>query len=183
MTLEAAGGQLGLGPPARGLRGGLAGGGRHRAGLFARLVAIALLAAGPGGGDPGPGGPPAPTRKAAPDLASVASPPPGWFPAYWFGARHAWSVSLNPKKFDKPERSAVKVRVIPIGDDFVRREKPLEFDAFTVSSEPIGLRDCIIFRPKQIDPEEHGRYWVEIDGLTKQGKAVPIRYVVDFFEL
>lgn len=123
------------------------------------------------------------SRKDVPDFDYVAYPAAGYMPLYYFGPRHAWSVSLNPKKFDKPEPGAVKVRIIPVGDDFVRREAPLPLDHMGVSSEGMGLRDCIIFRPKELELEDGKRYWVEIDGLTKGGKPVPVRYVVHFFEL
>jgi hypothetical protein len=123
------------------------------------------------------------SRKDVPDFDYVAYPAMGYMPDYYFGARHAWSVSLNPKKFDRPDAKNVKVRVIPVGDDYARNADPLPLDHLGVSSEGMGLRDCIIFRPKELELAPGRRYWVEIDGVTKGGKPMPIRYVVHFFEL
>lgn len=123
------------------------------------------------------------SRKEVPEFDFVAYPPPGFMPVYYFGERHAWSVSLNPKKFDKPERGGLKVTVRAVDDDFLRADAPLPLDHFTLSSEGMGLRDCIIFRPKGIELEPDAKYWVEIEGLTRKKKPVPFRYMVHFFEL
>jgi len=123
------------------------------------------------------------SRKSVPDYDVVAFPPRGWMPAYWFAPHFAWSVSLNRRHFDAPEEGKVKVTVIPIGEDHVRRLAPLPLNHLKVNTSGAGDPYCIIFRPEGIDTEAGNRFWVEISGLSKKGKPFTLKYVTGFFEL
>ena len=53
-------------------------------------------------------------RKEVPDYAFVAFPPRGLTPVSVFKESMAWSVSLNPDKYQSPQQESVKVTVVPV---------------------------------------------------------------------
>ncbi len=123
------------------------------------------------------------SRRPAPDVDVVAFPPMGWTPDYWFEAHYAWSVSLSPRKWAAPDAGRLRISVTPIGEDHVRRERPLAIEKLSVNTQGAGIPYCVIFRPVGIEVEPGKRYWVEIAGLERGGKPATLRYVVAFFDL
>jgi hypothetical protein len=120
-------------------------------------------------------------RKMVPDYDFVAYPARGFFPVEFFGPRHAWNVSLNPKKFRRPEPTAVKYRVYPLDEMLARPAEPLKIDYSNVETTNFGIGLCLIFRPEGIEVAPGKRYYVEIDGVPGiDGKPSPIRYLVEF---
>jgi hypothetical protein len=128
------------------------------------------------------------SRKNVPDWDVIAFPPRGLIPTSYFKNSDAWSASINPQKFQKPEAS-VKPTVTPVRFDpakatLRRAAKPLEVEFVKISYENFGTRPCIIFRPKDVKVEEGSAYIVNIHGLkTINGQDAPVEYFVGFFDL
>jgi Cysteine-rich secretory protein family len=122
------------------------------------------------------------TREKVSDYDFVAWPPAGLVPVEYFKGSMAWTVSVNPKKFNKPGDD-VKVSVYPI-DKGEKSKIALRMKSTVVEKNAFGIPNCIIFRPEL--PVKLGRgYFVKIEGLTK-GKdqaAAPLEYTVEFFSL
>jgi hypothetical protein len=123
------------------------------------------------------------SRPTVPDYTFVAVPPAGHAPGPWFGATWAWSVALNPARFDAPVPERVKVRVEPVGEDFLPTGPPLAFDFSNVKSDSVGIPYLLIFRPVEVSLEPGRRYRVLVEGLAHKGKARDLRYFVEFFDL
>ncbi len=121
------------------------------------------------------------TRKEVPDYDFVAWPPAGPVPVEYFKSGMAWSVSVNPKKYDRPGDD-VKVRLYErIRGGGRGNSKALGLKSTVVDIRAFGIPHCIIFRP-QASVEAGREYVVEIEGLTtEKDKATKLRYVVEFF--
>jgi hypothetical protein len=128
------------------------------------------------------------SRKNVPDFDFVAYPPRGLMPTRYFKNGDAWSVSLNPKRFQKPEPS-VKATVTPVRFDPVkatirRGATPLETEFVKISYENFGTGPCIIFRPKEVKLEDGSAFLVTLRGLKQtNGQNAPLEYFVGFFDL
>ena len=128
------------------------------------------------------------SRKNAPDFEFVAYPPQGLMPTRYFKSGDAWSVSLNPAKFQKPDPS-VKASVIPVRFDqansTVRRVgAALEIESVKVSYENFGTGPCIIYRPKNVKTADGSTYIASVSGLkTTDGQDTSIEYLVVFVDL
>ncbi len=123
------------------------------------------------------------SRKQVPDYDVVAFPPRGLHPVYYFKPHYAWSVSLHRRKFAKPEKQGVTVRLFRVTANYLKGER-VKIDYFNVENGGYGIPYCVIFRPKDLEVAPGARYWVEISGLrNRKGEAAPVRYLVEFFEL
>jgi hypothetical protein len=128
------------------------------------------------------------SRKNVPEFDFVAYPPRGLMPTRYFKNGDAWSVSLNPKRFQKPEPS-VKATVTPVRFDPVRatlrrENNPLEMEFVKTSYENFGTGPCIIFRPKEVKIEDGSAFLVTLRGLKQtNGQDAPLEYFVGFFDL
>ena len=117
------------------------------------------------------------------DYELIAWPPSGYVPSddRIFDSSTAWSVSLNPQKYLKPDGSA-RAKITRDADG-----KTFSFSSggsngfFTVENSGYGVDNCIIFRPDGLGVPK-GRYTVEISGVkTRSGSAVTLKYAVEFF--
>lgn len=128
------------------------------------------------------------SRKNVPDFDFVGFPPRGFIPTRYFKNSYPWSISLNPKKFQKPEPS-VKATVTPAQFDPVRamlrrQNKPLEMEFVKTSDENFGTGPCVIFRPKDVKIEDGSAFFVTLRGLKQtNGQDAPLEYFVGFFDL
>jgi hypothetical protein len=128
------------------------------------------------------------SRKNLPDFDFIACPPRGLMPTSYFKSGDAWSISLNPKKFQKPDAS-VKASVTPVGFDpasstFQRESPPLEIESVKISLENFGTGPCVIVRPKNVRVADGSAYIASVSGLkTIDGQDAPIEYLVAFFDL
>lgn len=123
------------------------------------------------------------SRKPRPDYDVVSFPPRGLVPVFYFKPHYAWSVSLNPRKFGKPDAKAVRVRLVTLDDDYMPGEA-FALNYFKVQTGGAGIPYCVIFRPDELPVEAGARYWLEIDGLTSRaGDPRPVKFLVEFFEL
>lgn len=124
------------------------------------------------------------------DYSFIAWPSSGNFPAVdrLFHAGTAWSVTLNPDKYQSPSKSAVAVTLTRQSDGrtwtFSGSESYAVSDSgkyFNVDTRYYGVNNCVIFRPDGVTRYE-GVYTVTITGLlTTSGAAATLSYQVDFF--
>jgi uncharacterized protein YkwD len=125
------------------------------------------------------------------DYDFIAWPASGHFPADTaaFDKDTAWSVTLNPQKYQTPTLANLTVTIRRESDGYQWILSGT--DSYTAASSGrylnvdtggYGVSNCVIFRPDGITSYE-GCYTVSIDGLRdKNGQAVPFAYQVDFFD-
>jgi hypothetical protein len=129
------------------------------------------------------------SRTQIPDYDFVAFPPRGLVPAASFKSHYAWSVSLNPKKYQTPDATAVKVQILPAKlslkpPGLEKAPVPLPIGYFHVDTGGFGIPNCIIFRPAGFKVVPGSAYWVEITGLkTASGQDTKLGYLVAFIAL
>jgi hypothetical protein len=110
------------------------------------------------------------SRSKLPKIPYVAYPAPGYFPAEYFGDRHAWSVQLLGSGLPAARLDGLSVSVFEVDEEYRRAPQPLELDH-------LGVRgSAVIFRPVGVQVLPGQRYWVELSG--KGGKA--LKYFVEF---
>ena len=121
------------------------------------------------------------------DYDFVAWPASGNFPTEVFGNNIAWSVSLNPSKYQTPSQGSLTVTLIRQSDGQQWIFSGNGYSAassgkyFNVETTNYGVPNCIIFRPDGISGYD-GTYTVQIDGLrTSGGQQTSLKYQVDFF--
>jgi len=125
------------------------------------------------------------SRSEVPDFDFVAYPARGFMPIGFFPGRRAWSVSLNPRKYKKPDKARVKVSVWPVEGRFSTsnpdRMPPMKLKDFNVDLGGYGIANAIIFRPDGVVVAPGRVYWVRITGLkTAKGADTRIEYPVEF---
>jgi uncharacterized protein YkwD len=128
------------------------------------------------------------SRAETVDYHYIPYPAQGPFPVEVFGPTDAWSVSVNPKEFEKPSLESVTVTLTRLRDNRswkldAGNNKVTEKGAyFNTENNAYGTGSAIIFRPDGVDVYRPGdTYQVRIDGLTgKDGSAKTIAYTVDF---
>ena len=127
------------------------------------------------------------------DYDFTAWPASGNFPSDTVGFRYntAWSVSLNPQRYQRPNQSELTVTLTREGDGKVWTFSGSDYSTtslpyFHVNNGGYGVSNCIIFSPDGIDRYQgyQGVYTVRIDGLkTASGEPVEdFWYQVDFFK-
>lgn len=122
-------------------------------------------------------------RSATSDYDFVGWPASGYFPNELFQKHVAWSISLNPERYQTPSKDALSVTLTREKDG-----KTWEFGSgsregyFNVNERGYGSGCVIIFRPDGIDNYD-GIYTVKVDGLkSKSGQRVEdFTYEVEFF--
>jgi hypothetical protein len=119
-------------------------------------------------------------RKEVPDYDFVCFPVRGYHPVAYFKPDWAWHVSLNPKKYKKPDKN-VKAQIFPVDPRFSKGTSPLKHNYDNISLSRNGIPNAIIFRPENLKMSPGTRYMVEITGIKdSSGKDVTIRYFVEF---
>ena len=124
------------------------------------------------------------------DYDFIGWPASGSFPSNLFGRSIAWSVTLNPQRYQTPNQSQLQVTLTRESDGKVwtfsgDSYKPSSSGLyFNVDTGGYGVSNCIIFRP-DIGENYEGIFHVRIDGLkTRSGSAVTsFEYEVDFFDV
>ena len=124
------------------------------------------------------------SRKNTPDWDYVAYPARGYQPMDLFGNRHAWSVSVNPRKYAKPSKKEIKATIQPVDANLEKMGGPLKHNYFNVETSGFGSGPAIIFRPDAFSMEANARYKVTITGLkTKKKQPTKIEYLVHFVHI
>ncbi|MBI1367725.1 MAG: hypothetical protein GC162_03635 [Planctomycetes bacterium] len=121
------------------------------------------------------------------DWAFVAYPARGYMPRDYFHPNYAWSVTLNPAKYQTPVESDIKVEVHPVTRpvsavaDFAA-EPALNLNYYHIDTAGYAIPNCIIFRPDNVTTAPGSRYWVIITGVKDKSDApATIQYLVEFF--
>ena len=124
------------------------------------------------------------SRKDGPDFEFVCWPPRGLAPVEYFKRTSAWSVTLNPRKYNPPGED-VTAKIYAADKKGNKTGDPLKLNHRGVDTSGIGIPNCIIFRPERIAVESGRRYVVEIEGLTqgKEKKAAMIQFGVEFISV
>lgn len=123
------------------------------------------------------------SNKDVPDWDFVSYPARGWMPISFFGAKHAWSVSLNPQKFETPVEAQIKVTIKAADAKLAPSGPELKLDYYHVDTGGFGTGAAIIFRPAAFSLTE-GAYWVDISGVKpKGGGEGALHFLVHFFNL
>ncbi len=125
------------------------------------------------------------------DYSYISWPASGNFPSDLtaFGKDTAWSVSVNPSRYQAPNAAELTVTLTRPSDgrvwSFSGRNQYTAADSglyFNVELSNRGINNCIIFRPDGIGSYA-GLYTVQIDGLhTVNGQPASLSYQVDFFK-
>lgn len=133
-------------------------------------------------------------------------PNKGYFPLEYFNGQQAWSVQLNPERFEAPSLSDVKVELTRLSDqrtwnfnhEMVKEEFPAGYrnvDSedlkwqqqayFNVDTTKYGHVYAIIFRPDDVQMIQDGeQFSVNITGLRKiDGTPAEISYQTHFFKI
>ena len=124
------------------------------------------------------------SSRGATDVGVAAYPPRGYMAARFFGPRHAWSVSLDPKRYEAG--GDVNVKVWQVGGAELRSVpspmgSPMELSIMKVERGGYGVPLCIIFHPAGASVTPGKRYWVSIDGVTDKSKpGTKFEYLVEF---
>lgn len=120
------------------------------------------------------------SRKKLPDYDIICWPARGLMPVEYFKASQAWTVTLNPKKYQVPGES-VKPAVWELDKDGKKVGEPLKLNYTNINKHGFGVPNCIIFRPEKLRLAAGKRYLVEIEGVAPlKGKAAPLRHEVKF---
>lgn len=135
------------------------------------------------------------SRKEKFDYDYISWPSKGFFPTNTFNGEDAWSISLNPEKYQVPNIDSVKVTLTSCSTGkswvFNKSNNVLKDNSsyLNVETSGYGISNCIIFRPSysynNSNLYSHGKVFkVSIDGIKDiDNKNVNITYYTHFFDL
>ncbi|SEU28067.1 S-layer homology domain-containing protein [Paenibacillus sp. NFR01] len=119
----------------------------------------------------------------------VSWPSAGYFPQELFAPDDAWSVSLNPDKYDNTRTGQISVNLTRIRDgrswSFSAQDTNKSGKYFNVEKSGYGIPFCIIFRPDGISAfEDEDTFKVDIRGIySKGGAETAISFETTMFDL
>jgi hypothetical protein len=129
------------------------------------------------------------TRASVPDYQWIAWPNKSAFPIQFFNPEDPWSITLNPKKYQTPRSSEVKVTLTETATQkvwtFSQQDNTYTSAGkyFNVNTQSFGVSNCIVFRPDGVKGYR-GKYHVSITGVKDiSGQHVSIDYDVMFFDM
>jgi len=123
------------------------------------------------------------SRKEVPDYDFISFPVRGVMPVEYFQAGYAWSISLNPKKY-QPLKDTTRVKVTPLDARFEPAGPALAVAGLHFDNEGFGVPRCVIFQPRKVAVAPGVRYWVELEGIqTAEGKPTALRFLIEFVAL
>ncbi len=130
------------------------------------------------------------------DYDYIAWPASGYFPVNLFEGNTgrynvAWSVTLNPEKYEEPDLSDITVKLTRRSDGavwtlsgnrtYTARD---EGEYLNVDLASYGVPNVIVFRPNNNRAKYEGVYTVEITGLRSVGGgSTSLKYDVEFFDV
>lgn len=124
------------------------------------------------------------SNKNIPEWDCVTYPTRGPMPVQFFGAKHAWSISPNLKKYVLPAQSDLAVTIQTVNAKAVPQGEPLKLDYFHLDTGGFGSGSAVIFRPAEFPLGQDGTYVVTLTGMKdKSGAPATLRYTVSFFNL
>ncbi len=127
------------------------------------------------------------------DYDFVAWPASGYMPVQEFDTNTPWSITVNPDRYQMPERGNLTITVTRTSDgasdtlDSATDQEPTETNAYLrVNTDGYGVRNAIIFRPDTsvFGSDTAGEYVVSVTGLyDTAGNAASLNYRVIFFDI
>lgn len=122
--------------------------------------------------------------KTIPDWDVVTYPTRGVMPVQMFGAKHAWSISPNRKKYVLPAQAELAVTIQATNAKAVPQGEALKLDYFHLDTGGFGSGPAVIFRPEDFPLGQAGTYVVTLTGMKDtSGAPAPLRYTVSFVNL
>jgi hypothetical protein len=121
------------------------------------------------------------SRTKVPDYEAVLYPPAGFVPVRYFGARHAFSVHLNPSKFRAPSAFDIEATVTPLDDRYLREGPGLPIEHQKANDSGAGIPFCVIFRPVGLAVAPGARYLAEVKFQKDKAVRQSLRWVVEFY--
>jgi hypothetical protein len=123
-------------------------------------------------------------RTSKVDYDAICWPSGPAFPLQCMEDYLAWSITVNPDKYQTPNIADVKVTVTDLQSgnhwDFYQGGT----GHFRINTEGYGVGNCIIFTPGNTKYSNGSVYRVEVQGLkTKSGEAAELDYQIEFFSL
>ncbi|MFH1024782.1 MAG: hypothetical protein V1809_15480 [Planctomycetota bacterium] len=120
-------------------------------------------------------------RKETPDYDFIPFPVRGYHPVAYFQSDWAWHVSLNPKKYQKPDKNKARAKIFPLDPAGNKARDPLPLNYESVNNTGYGIPACVIFRPDTIRVSPGARYTVELEGIQDAaGADTRVEYFVEF---
>ncbi|BBH23949.1 hypothetical protein Back11_52940 [Paenibacillus baekrokdamisoli] len=119
----------------------------------------------------------------------VSWPAAGYFPSEVFAPQDAWSVSLNPDKYDKTRVEEIHVTLTRVSDNkswsFDKTNTDKKGRYFNVETGGYGIPFCIIFRPDALEAiNSNDQFRVDVSGIyDKGGRTTSIQFETNFFQL
>lgn len=119
----------------------------------------------------------------------VAWPSAGYFPTEVFAPNDAWSVSLNPDRYDNERTSEIQVHLTRERDGkewtFSSADRDKSGRFFNVETSGRGIPFAVIFRPDNlgtVQPED--TFNVTISGIYRtNGQTAAVSFQTNFFNL
>jgi len=119
---------------------------------------------------------------AALERRAICFPPPGHVPIDLFRPHYAWSVTLNPRFFQKPKPDEISVTVYSHQADGSLGEL-LQLEHFGVDTNGCGIDNCIVFRPRGMSTAVGKKYVVTVVGARNHdNRPQTLTYEVEFCE-
>ncbi len=125
------------------------------------------------------------------DYNFISWPTSGNMPQNMFYYDDAWSITLNPSKYQKANINDICVTLTRTSDgkqwafdSNTSNDPETKDDFFNLNYLGYGVPYCIVFRPALADISTYnGVYTVELSGIyDKSGNPVTIKYKTDFFD-
>jgi len=114
--------------------------------------------------------------------SAICFPPPGCVPIDMFRPHYAWSVSLDPRVFQKPTPGLIRV-TIKRPEESAGSAATAELDFLHIDTRGYGLANCIIFRPSHASTAVGSVYEVTLEGLRDHdGRQVRVGFVTQFVD-
>ena len=127
------------------------------------------------------------SREDTIDYDYVAWPAADNHPNEYFETYHAWSVSLNNYKYQRPNISTVKVTLNRLSDNKTWVFNQNTSDGyFNVDTGGDGIPNAIIFRPDNLGSEfnDGDKFSVKIEGIKYiNGEETEVNYITEFFNI
>lgn len=113
---------------------------------------------------------------------AICFPPPGCVPIDMFRPHYAWSVTLDPRAFQKPNAGLVKLQIRKLGDS-PGPAAAIDLDFLHIDTHGYGIANCIIFRPTLPSTAVGSGYEVSLEGIRDHdGRNVRIMFTTQFID-
>lgn len=114
---------------------------------------------------------------------AICFPPPGCVPIDMFRPHYAWSVTLDPRAFQKPTAGLAKITIRKQGASS-GSATATDLDFLHIDTGGYGIANCIIFRPVLPSAAVGSGYEISLEGIRDHdGRSVRIMFATKFVDL